>query len=294
MAFVMKFTHASDNYPLLDLPGVDGLRHIYARSPGHGGDAWIHLIPGTEKALVLDTGFGIGDLRALIDSLTDLPTFVVNSHNHIDHVGSNCQWDKVYIHKNDVAGLIEQTSKLGIELPLPAPEDRDFVYTDEDIVYPKEYEIIPIENGHVFDLGGGYEIEVIHVPGHSAGGIVLLDRKRRILFTGDALLASHVFVRGGYIDGKKNPYNTIEKYREGLSRIMEHFDEFDLVYGSHSRLGVSKQLVLDFAACCDELLAGDLTINQQPTVPACSGFVGGYHRHGMARINFSPDFIHVD
>ena len=55
-----------------------------------------YLILGRERALLFDTGMGIGDLRALTSKLTTLPVTVLNSHTHNDHVGDNWQFDTVY------------------------------------------------------------------------------------------------------------------------------------------------------------------------------------------------------
>ena len=60
------------------------------------------LLIGTERALVLDTCYGIGDLYSEIKNLTNLPLIVVNSHGHMDHSCGNYQFDEVYIHSNDL------------------------------------------------------------------------------------------------------------------------------------------------------------------------------------------------
>ena len=38
------------------------------------------LFEGEKKALLVDTGFGKGDLHALVEGLTDRPVMVVNTH----------------------------------------------------------------------------------------------------------------------------------------------------------------------------------------------------------------------
>ncbi len=275
----------SDNYPLVPIPGAQGLWHIFARSPGTGGDAWCHLVPGTEKAMLVDTGFGIGDLKSMVESLTDLPIIVVNTHNHGDHSMGNFQFGKAYIHSMDAPALYKQMDGPGRELP--PDEIRSYNYTAEDLVAPCKYEVETFEDGHVFDLGGGYEIEVFHLPGHSAGGIALLDRKRRALYTGDAIVWTPTFCmsRPGIVI---TPYMTVEKFRDGVSRLMEHIDEFDIVYPGHSRLGLDKQIVPDMLACCDELLAGDTTAHYM--VPGRGKPV---HVHGMAKIAFDIERIKV-
>ena len=45
--------------------------------------------------------------------------------------------------------------------------------------------IIPVQNGHIFELDNR-QLKVIHTPGHAQDCIMLLDRKNRSLFTGDA------------------------------------------------------------------------------------------------------------
>lgn len=52
----------------------------------------IYLIAGTEHALLIDTGMGIGDLAAEVQKLTSLPLIVANTHGHIDHVSGNGQF----------------------------------------------------------------------------------------------------------------------------------------------------------------------------------------------------------
>lgn len=40
-------------------------------------------------------------------------------------------------------------------------------YTIDDYVPDGPCELVPIEAGYVFDLGGGHELEVFHTPGHT-------------------------------------------------------------------------------------------------------------------------------
>jgi len=48
-----------------------------------------YLIVGDKVALLFDTGNGIGNIREIIDQLTDKPIRVLNSHTHFDHIGGN-------------------------------------------------------------------------------------------------------------------------------------------------------------------------------------------------------------
>jgi len=117
------------------------------------------LIVGNRKALLIDTGYGIGDLKQLVKSITDLPIKVVNSHGHIDHVSGNHQFSEVYIHKEDIEVkdkyliadiknfLIEYFKQQKLEFPEGFLKAKYVNRNDNSIV-------IPVEEGHVFDLGG--------------------------------------------------------------------------------------------------------------------------------------------
>ena len=54
-------------------------------SPG-GCPTLCYLVEGTEKAMLIDTGFGVGDTKALCERLTDKPLVVVDTHSHGDHI----------------------------------------------------------------------------------------------------------------------------------------------------------------------------------------------------------------
>ena len=60
----------------------------------------IFVIVGERRALVLDCGTGIGDLRWVIENrITDKPYDVVLTHNHGDHIGGAGFFDEVWIHQ---------------------------------------------------------------------------------------------------------------------------------------------------------------------------------------------------
>ncbi|MCP4301237.1 MAG: amidohydrolase family protein, partial [Gammaproteobacteria bacterium] len=48
-----------------------------------------YLIVGSESSVLFDTGTGIGDIRSIVDHLTDNPFRVLNSHSHFVHIGGN-------------------------------------------------------------------------------------------------------------------------------------------------------------------------------------------------------------
>jgi hydroxyacylglutathione hydrolase len=64
----------------------------------HGCDV-IYLVAGDERALLIDTGWGIGDLPGVVASLTDLPLLVVNTHGHPDHTVRSWQFERVHMYE---------------------------------------------------------------------------------------------------------------------------------------------------------------------------------------------------
>ena len=56
------------------------------------------LLVGEEKALSLDGGIGVGGVRRLCESITDLPVEHVLTHTHWDHVGAAHEWESVGVH----------------------------------------------------------------------------------------------------------------------------------------------------------------------------------------------------
>ncbi len=144
------------------------------------------LLVGAERALLLDTGYGLGDLAACVREITPLPVTVVLSHGHHDHALGACQFSEVYLHPADFdlyeesvtrerrRGILERASKAGM---LPEPCDIEH-YTARHYARP-----LPLNVGS-FDLGG-MTAEVVEQPGHTQGSVALLVKERALLLLGD-------------------------------------------------------------------------------------------------------------
>ncbi|MCD8118409.1 MAG: MBL fold metallo-hydrolase [Lachnospiraceae bacterium] len=171
------------------------------------GDA-IYLVIGEKEALVVDSGYGCGDLRAYCQSLTDVPVrCIANTHDHFDHTANNGYFDLAY--------MSARTKPLAT-IPYPSFAGIDF---------PRDYPVQIVTDGDVIDLGGR-TLEVFETPDHAVGSICLLDRKARILYSGDEFM-----VRGKEITG------TVLHWKECLEKLLAHRDEFDILCAGGGVLG---------------------------------------------------------
>lgn len=238
----------------------DNLYSLYVENADGMQDVWLHLIVGPEKAMLIDTGYGIGDTKALVDQLTDgKPLIVANTHNHCDHAYGNCRFEQVYCHEYDVPKLQAQNEHIWDYL---FDENGDCIWLDfdkADLPQFKKYEIIGLKDGHVFNLGEDYEVELIHMGGHTPGMSGYLDRKNRIFFAGDDVSAQRVAVGGlkapeGMLYGE---CATLPFFTSRLKVLADRLDEFDFIFPGHLILDLESHIILSMLATCEKILAED-------------------------------------
>ena len=203
------------------------------RAPGTwqittAGD-YIYLVEGEKEALVIDTGNGCGNLREMCQTLTDKPIRrAVNTHEHFDHTVNNYQFDEV---------CMTQPCKDA----LTSPSYRYAYLNDLDI--PREYPIQVVKDGDLLDLGGR-QLEVFAVPDHAPGSLVLLDRKNRLLFSGDELGTP----------AYKEIKTTVETYARNVARLYAHIGEIDWIFGGG--FAFDHMLLYRQTQCLDKILKG--------------------------------------
>lgn len=158
--------------------------------PYHKEEVISYLVLGTERAALLDTGMGIGNIREEVECLTGLPVLVVNTHGHYDHVGDDHRFAEIWAFDDDleVARIEDGRSRTACAKIL-----RSGTYLDLPTGFnPTDYAIQPatvtrrLQHLEVIDLGFR-TLTVHHTPGHSPGSICLFDSRDRLLFTGDTI-----------------------------------------------------------------------------------------------------------
>ena len=164
--------------------------------------ASLFLLIGTEKAMLIDTGMGIGDLRGAVERITDKPIIVVHSHGHIDHTGNSRQFEEIRLHPADqdmpIPDSVERrrydTERIAARQKgsIGAPYNMFNLYPYDieiDLRDPKDEKkpiVKDLYDGQQFNLGDRI-ITVYECPGHTAGEVVFLDETNRMLFAGDAI-----------------------------------------------------------------------------------------------------------
>jgi len=243
-----------------------------------------YLVCGEEAAMLIDTAYGIGDLHALCCELTDLPIIVVNTHNHYDHTGGNSRFGSCFMHILD-AGKPEMLRKPQALTLLS--KNPDTFYTEEDIAAPGLGEIHPIESGHVFDLGGGYELEIIRLAGHTSGSIAIMDRKRGILFTGDAIMSQPcstliVNFAGTAADSEA----TVEAFFENLVLLLPRTGSINYLCPGHCAIQTEPSLIQDAYDCCRDIL-------NDPCIGGAARFRQGAKMHIRGGISITYTESHI-
>lgn len=169
-----------------------------------------YLVTGDERGLVIDTGFDTKNVQAYAQSMTDKPvSWVANTHGHFDHTAGNGWFDLAY--------MSAEAAKIA-NVPYPSKAK----YT-----YPLDYPIEIVGDGDSIDLGGR-ELEVIEIPAHAPSSVAYLDKKQRILFSGDEVAP---FVMLYWQQDEPQP--TIEQYAKNMEKLLARRSEFDHVCWGH-------------------------------------------------------------
>lgn len=236
-----------------------------------GGLVWMWLIIGPEKAMLIDTSFGVGDLKGLVDEITGgMPLIVANTHCSPDHSYGNCQFDRCYSHQLQAPDM-EWKQNEGIRKYLTDDDGKPIwvEFDPKDFVPFKRYEFVGVPDGYIFDLGQGYEVELINVPGHQPGHSTYLDKQGRFLIGGDA------FPIGGLTGGSnfhadarharddfqgswlpsEDSMRKCTTLRDALIRLSRRLNEFDSIFCGHGVQDLNSHLVLDMIETCNQIIA---------------------------------------
>ena len=155
----------------------------------HREETNCYLLCGKEKALLIDTGLGVSNIKEVIDKITSLPVSVVTTHVHWDHIGGHRFFDEFAVHEDEREWIMD-------EFPLPLSVVKQNLL-DGNCEFPEiftidTYEVfkgIPqkiLHDGDEITLGNR-RVKVIHTPGHSPGHCCFYEIEKGYLYSGDLI-----------------------------------------------------------------------------------------------------------
>ncbi len=251
-------------------PNVDERGYIYGKFQT-GPKTWtimsrnapqfIYLLIGDEKAALIDTFYGFGDLRQLVETITDKPVMVINTHGHFDHTGGNSFWPEAYMSEY---ATTEAKKAFGAEMEAMV----------QSHAYP-DYECKVLNDGDVIELGN-HTLEIIKIGAHNQGSIAILDKTERILYGGDEIEAGQVLIAG------KN----IPTHLETMLKLKTFEDQFDFINSAHNGTHLTKDYIDDFIELDKRFIAGTAKKLDSTAGFGWADGPGGFNNAPQERYNY--------
>ncbi len=209
-----------------------------------------YLVEGEEKALLIDTGWGLGNLAELVQSITSFPLSVVITHGHPDHVCGAFQFADLHISSKDKnllnAFYNRETRKQILENRFKDQTPTNF--SKEEWINAKPGSIFTVQEEDVFDLGGR-KLKVLALPGHTQGSICLLDKENKLLFSGDSIQVAPLLM---YLDTSLS----LSIYFDSLIHIYSFKDDYSTILPSHGETPLNRAVLEELINGVSDILKG--------------------------------------
>jgi glyoxylase-like metal-dependent hydrolase (beta-lactamase superfamily II) len=182
-------------------------------------------VRGRSSDLLFDTGLGHFSLRQHVPLVTERPLICVASHTHFDHIGCHHEFADRSVHRAEADILADPRNEWTCADRYANDEMFDCLptgwNTSSYLIKPAEAGRL-LSEGDVIDLGDRV-FETIHTPGHSPGGIGLLERRTGIFLSGD------IIYDGPLIDDAY--HSKVDDYMRTLERLRKL--KVSIVHGGH-------------------------------------------------------------
>jgi glyoxylase-like metal-dependent hydrolase (beta-lactamase superfamily II) len=185
--------------------------------PANAPDNYEYLLVGTKRALLIDAGSTGQDIHPVLETLTKLPVTVIPTHLHYDHSNGLRNFSSIAL--------------------LDVPETRSRVR--DGMVHLSRYEYVGwylqdplgpfrvtewVNPDNWIDLGGR-EVQVLWTPGHTATSISVWDPGKKLLFSGDYMYPTSLYVF--------QPDSSLGAYQRTANRLLGMLPEGTVIYGAH-------------------------------------------------------------
>lgn len=202
-----------------------------------------YLIVGSQKALLIDTGNGAGNLRQCVEQLTDKPVIVAVTHRHPDHTGGAWQFGAYYAHKRDknwACNLLcrQRTSQWMVK-------QAGYRVTCKKPLGQRVH-VRTMAEGQEFALGGR-TIQVVPIPGHTKGSVMFVDDVDRHIYTGDDV-NPHLWM---HLPG----CTSLQEWFAGADRVLAYMEKGYAAFYGHGEGRLSIDQVRQTYGLVQEILA---------------------------------------
>ena len=232
------------------------------------GSQNIYLLEGNERALLIDTGWGAGNLRAHVERLTQKPVAAALTHGHLDHSGGCGEWESVLMLPGGETDLYTCKNLPFDASKLPHPDFRRELVKDGDVI----------------DLGGR-TVELLDISAHSNGSLAFLDRSGGLLFMGDELESAQVLMyKVEEIPGTDFVLDQrLRVHYANMLRLRTLKGEWHTILPAHNGTPIAHSYLDDFIALTERIYAGDAVIEDKLNHPYAEA---GDPEHKICRVRW--------
>lgn len=204
----------------------------------------IYVDETEEAAWVIDTGMAPGCLMEELRKVTEKPLTLVVTHGHLDHVMKAAEFDSFYMSSLD---------------------DR-LVTAEANVDFSRR---IHIADGDILRIKGS-ELHVVALPGHTAGSVLYVNQKKKIVYDGDAMCnGRNVWLQlpgcsklSDYADSLEQAMAKLKKLGvdETWNFLSGHYEQrFQSRVCSLADNAPNLQMMEDSITLCRKLVSGELT-----------------------------------
>lgn len=219
----------------------------------------MYLLEGTKRAVLVDAGWGTGDLAGLVGSMTKLPVSLIITHGHRDHVCGAYQFPELYISERDEGFLLECYNPAARRDMAENRLKSAFAegISKEEWIQTKPGNIHHLDDGDVFDLGDR-PLKMIAMPGHTPGSLCILDEADGLLLSGDSIQKAPILM---LLDTSL----ALREYFESLKNIDKYKDRFAMVLPGHGESPIGYDVIEDLLEGVASVLGGRTVGEPQQT-----------------------------